>query len=301
MDNYSDILFPRHGSTHELSRIITGLKHEGEYRIQPVPVAVFDRWCQLHPQFPYAVQFSNQHLIISIMLPPHDRAAGIISNQITRTVDRMCPLNDALFVSGTGLTVLHNGVRKNGDAHLYSHQAGQGTMFPGVVVEVGFSDSRKSKRDVALWLNNSGCETKVGIACKVGMDQQKNVNLLTFDVIMFDHTACTRHNPLGRAKTVHSQDWSRYNGTNQTQPPTTIFDIPSWSIFSDGVYPPSYPPNPNPPPTPMPAVTNIGRQYQLNPQELLIANDNVRLVNNERAPIRIDFKSIADFIRGVRW
>jgi len=114
MDNYSDILFPRHGSTHELSRIIAGLRyclfhnvclmnrHEGEYRIQPVPVAVFDRWCQSHPQFPYAVQFSNQHLVISIMLPPLDRAAGIISNQISRTVDRMCPLNDALFVSGTG-------------------------------------------------------------------------------------------------------------------------------------------------------------------------------------------------------
>jgi len=51
----------------------------------------------------------------------------------------------------------------------------------------------------------------------------------------------------------------------------------------------------------MPAVTNIGRQYQLSPQELLIANDHVRLVNNERAPIRIDFKSIADFIHGVRW
>jgi hypothetical protein len=114
MGNYSDILFPRHGSTHELSRIITGLRyclfdnvclmnrHQGEYRIQPVPVAVFDRWCQLHPQFPYAVQFSNQCLVISIMLPSHDRAAGIISNEIMRTVDRMCPLNDALFVSGTG-------------------------------------------------------------------------------------------------------------------------------------------------------------------------------------------------------
>ena len=59
------------------------------------------------------------------------------------------------------MTVLHNGVRKNGDAHLYSHQSGQGTMFPGLVVEVevGISDSRrKSRRDVALWLNNSGCE-----------------------------------------------------------------------------------------------------------------------------------------------
>ena len=36
------------------------------------------------------------------------------------------------------------------------------------------------------------------------MDQQKAVNFLTFDVIMFDYTGSTRHSPLGRAKTVHT-------------------------------------------------------------------------------------------------
>jgi len=51
----------------------------------------------------------------------------------------------------------------------------------------------------------------------------------------------------------------------------------------------------------MPAVTNTGRQFQLTPQELIIANNHVRLVNNQRAPISIDFKHIADLIRGVRW
>ena len=116
MDNkFYDTSFPRFGSTHELSKIIATLgyclfdnvclmnRREGEYDIYPVPVAVFDQWCQSHPlQFPHAIQYANQHLVIGLMLPPHDRAAGIISHQISRIVDRMCPLNDAIFVSGTG-------------------------------------------------------------------------------------------------------------------------------------------------------------------------------------------------------
>lgn len=54
---------------------------------------------------------------------------------------------------------LNSGVRKNGDAHLYSHQSGQATLFPGLVIEIGYSDSRrKSRRDVGLWLNNSNCD-----------------------------------------------------------------------------------------------------------------------------------------------
>ena len=94
----------------------------------------------------------------------------------------------------------------------------QGTLFPGLVMEVGYSDSRrKSRRDVGLWLNNSNCDvfeapkillilqTKVGIACKIGVDQAKQINRLTFDVFMFDFNAGTRHSPLGRAKMVHSQ------------------------------------------------------------------------------------------------
>jgi hypothetical protein len=54
---------------------------------------------------------------------------------------------------------MRNGVRKNGDAHLYSHQSGQSTVYPGIVVEVGYSDSRKKSRcDIHLWLNNSDCD-----------------------------------------------------------------------------------------------------------------------------------------------
>ena len=80
-----------------------------------------------------------------------------------------------------------------------------------------------------------------------------------------------------------------------------MFEIPSYSIFSDGIYPPSYPLNPNHPQNPLPPVLNRGRQYRLTPRQLATANNHVRLVNNERAPINIDFKIIADALREIRW
>ena len=53
---------------------------------------------------------------------------------------------------------MKNNVRKNGDAGLYTHVSGNGVIFPGVVVECGYSDSLpKSRRDIALWLANSDC------------------------------------------------------------------------------------------------------------------------------------------------
>jgi hypothetical protein len=51
---------------------------------------------------------------------------------------------------------LENGIRKNADSGLYNRASGTSTMFPGVVVEVGYSDPlKKSRRDISLWLNNS--------------------------------------------------------------------------------------------------------------------------------------------------
>jgi hypothetical protein len=73
----------------------------GEYRIKPITITV-DKWADSHPQFPYNLQLANQTLVVTVMLPPHDGAAGIIAQHITRTVDRMCPRNDAIFWSRTG-------------------------------------------------------------------------------------------------------------------------------------------------------------------------------------------------------
>lgn len=75
---------------------------EGEYRIGPVSLKVFDNWAETHPQFPHAIQYSDNTLVINIMLPPHDGAAGIIIQHISRVVDRMCPQNDAEIWCRTG-------------------------------------------------------------------------------------------------------------------------------------------------------------------------------------------------------
>jgi len=51
---------------------------------------------------------------------------------------------------------LKDGVRKNGDGGVFNRTSGAQTMLPGVVVEVGYADSlKKTRRDIALWLNNS--------------------------------------------------------------------------------------------------------------------------------------------------
>lgn len=72
-------------------------RKEGEYRIQPVSVAVFDGWSKTHPQFSHGLQFSYQCVVVTVMLSTHGVASGIIAQYISRTVDRMCPLNDAAF------------------------------------------------------------------------------------------------------------------------------------------------------------------------------------------------------------
>ena len=97
------------------------------------------------------------------------------------------------------------------------------------------------------------------------------------------------------------QNWSDCQGNQQTLPTVTTFDLPSWSLFSDGIYPASYPPNPTPPQTPLQLIHNQGRQYPLNQHELAIANDHINLVNGERCPITIDFQEIADAIREITW
>jgi len=56
---------------------------------------------------------------------------------------------------------------------------------------------------------------------------------------------------------------------------------PPWSIFSDGVYPASYPLNLTPPQTLLQQVSNTGRQYQLTPQQLAVAKNQVNLINHE--------------------
>ena len=114
MDVSKDVKFSPGGSVQELSRLLNSFKYglvgisllmnrdAGEYRIQPVSLKVFDTWAACHPQFPHGIQYDNKLVVVTIMLPPHDRSAAIIVQHITRVVDRMCTGNDANFWSGTG-------------------------------------------------------------------------------------------------------------------------------------------------------------------------------------------------------
>lgn len=114
MDNYQDITFPNGGNERQLASILGRIRFcliippwlmsrtEGEYRIAPVDLKTFDTWANKHSQFPHAIQYSRNTLVINVMLPPHDGAAGIIGQHISRVVDRMCPQNDADVWCHTG-------------------------------------------------------------------------------------------------------------------------------------------------------------------------------------------------------
>jgi len=43
-------------------------------------------------------------------------------------------------------------------------------------------------------------QVKLGIVCKVGVDIQRNINLLIFEFWEFDYTHCTRTARMGRPK-----------------------------------------------------------------------------------------------------
>jgi hypothetical protein len=47
-------------------------------------------------------------------------------------------------------------------------------------------------------------EVKVVIACKIDVDAQKQINLLTFDIITCDYNSPTEASSLGTARTVQS-------------------------------------------------------------------------------------------------
>lgn len=54
---------------------------------------------------------------------------------------------------------LRNGIYKDADQGIYSHESGSPAVYPGLAIEVGYSDSqKKSRRDVKLWLENSDLE-----------------------------------------------------------------------------------------------------------------------------------------------
>jgi len=71
-------------------------------------------------------------------------------------------------------------------------------------------------------------------------------------------------------------------------------------MYSDGIYPATYPAHSNPP-VQVPLATNIGRQFPLQLDQLAQVNADIALRNSQRSPIQIDLRDIADEIRAIRW
>ncbi len=101
------------------------------------------------------------------MLPPRDRAAGIIVQHISNVVDRMCPRDDAKCMVWDWMYYFRIGSflissddpdersEENGDGHIYTHQSGQAALYSGIVVEVGFSRPEESPDEI------SGCHLRI--------------------------------------------------------------------------------------------------------------------------------------------
>src|SRR5271163_4679065 len=107
MNKFVDIVFPEDGSVKDLSRLLGKLRYSlahilwltnseaGEYRLTPVPLTVFDAWSESYSDYPHSLQFENQTVVVTVTLPPHDGAAGIIVQHIVLNVHGMCQLRDA--------------------------------------------------------------------------------------------------------------------------------------------------------------------------------------------------------------
>ena len=109
------------------------------------------------------------------MLPLHDRTAGTVAWRLIHEVLALVPGDDKLGVElehHTGgrninppiwlITVLDlispTPKAKLADAGIYTLQSGLELKWPGIQIEVGFSDTlQETRRDISLWLDYSDC------------------------------------------------------------------------------------------------------------------------------------------------
>ena len=75
---------------------------EGEYCVKGVDIITFDNWANKHPDYPYPIQYSDKNVVVNVMLPPHDGAAGAFIQQMLREVDQMCHPVQPKVLSRTG-------------------------------------------------------------------------------------------------------------------------------------------------------------------------------------------------------
>jgi len=115
MPVYKDFICPGTADQKWIRRTLGSLKYdssalwlmnrdEGEYRLYPVTLAAFDAWASSHPDYKHPVQFSNNVLVVIVMLPPHDGAAHTIMHEITYQANQIFHPARSGLVDRTGRT-----------------------------------------------------------------------------------------------------------------------------------------------------------------------------------------------------
>jgi hypothetical protein len=142
-----------------------------EVNIHPVNPRAFNRWAEKNEDFCHPLQYEGKTLTFNNnMKRPHNATGNLIVSHIVEKVEELIgeraevatytgrthTFTLLFLISVTALEGIPVPCSKLADASVYSGQSGRGTFFPGVVVEVGFSDLlSKSHRDASLWINFS--------------------------------------------------------------------------------------------------------------------------------------------------
>ena len=94
------------GSIRFSLRVVAWLieRHEGEHRLSHVDVDTFDAWAAAHPDYPHGVQFDNGLIVVTVMFPPHDGAAGAIIQHIRDQAFLLCAPENRKLSARTGRT-----------------------------------------------------------------------------------------------------------------------------------------------------------------------------------------------------
>jgi hypothetical protein len=141
--------------------------------VKPVLVVVFDQWAESNRDTRVRAQLYHTTLIFTMPSHFHDAAALYIGEHIAEAVRAMRPARDARvhfhggwtspeeFLSPSNRLVNQlnrNNGRKDADMAVFSSVGGIDTQFPGIAIEVGYSNClSKTCRDTTLWIDSSDC------------------------------------------------------------------------------------------------------------------------------------------------
>jgi len=283
-----------------LGKVIKSRSYPGEYTIHPVDARAFERWSKTASDQKLNVQYTERSLTWQVMLKLHDVAAGVVVDHLIMSARRNMPtMQDALEMklrNHTGLFALKcpGKSSKNADAAVFTQVSGKEYHWPGIVLEVGYSETRQElRRDASLWVEYSDYNVKLAMAIKVGIGENGCFRTIIFELWGIDWNKRTRSRPIGRAKKQIVIDCS----SGKIPSANWVQEFPSYFFFPDGIYPPAYPPHPSPPPQEQPVtLDDFESNKQPSSEELNFYNREIALRNDQRKPIVVNFANIRDDI-----